>query len=138
MVRALWQVSSESLVPDFQQPPYDLGAFREIVHHRTRNRGQSFEASFTKTISQRGASNPRKPPHEVATFTVTFEPRDGFPYPTMRKLTSGNKVLEAGEEDIRLAASGREARIPQRSEKRAWIGLNQRLQSYQDSVRKPA
>ena len=132
MVRALWQVSSESLVPDFQQPPYDLGAFREIVHHRTRNRGQSFEASFTKTISQRGASNPRKPPHEVATFTVTFEPRDGFPYPTMRKLTSGNKVLEAGEEDIRLAASGREARIPEGSEKRAWIGLNQRLQSYQD------
>ena len=85
MVRALWQVSSESLVPDFQQPPYDLGAFREIVHHRTRNRGQSFEASFTKTISQRGASNPRKPPHEVATFTVTFEPRDGFPYPTIRQ-----------------------------------------------------
>ena len=50
----------------------------------------------------------------------------------MRKLTSGNKVLEAGEEDIRLAASGREARIPEGSEKRAWIGLNQRLQSYQD------
>ena len=85
MVRALWQVSSESLVPDFQQPPYDLGAFREIVHHRTRNRGQSFEASVTKTIFQRGASNPRKPPHEVATFTVTFEPRDGFPYPTIRQ-----------------------------------------------------
>ncbi len=114
MVRALWQVSSESLVPDFQQPPYDLGAFREIVHHRARNRGQSFEASFTRTIPQRGPSNTRRPPSESATFTVTFEPRDGFPYPTKRRLTSGDKVLEAAEDDIRLVVSGREARIPQR------------------------
>ncbi|MCE2463043.1 MAG: AAA family ATPase [Dehalococcoidia bacterium] len=114
MVRALWQVSSESLVPDFQQPPYDLGAFREIVHHTARNRGQSFEASFTRTIPQRRPSNIQRPPSELATFTVTFEPRDGFPYPTRRRLTSGNKVLEAGEDDIRLVVSGREARIPQR------------------------
>ena len=114
MVRALWQVSSEFLVPDFQQPPYDLGAFREIVHHRSRNRGQSFEASFTRTIPQRRPSNIRRPPSELATFTVTFEPRDGFPYPTKRRLTSGNKILEVGEEDIRLVVAGREARIPQR------------------------
>ena len=114
MVRALWQVSYESLVPDFQQPPYDLGAFREIVHHRARNRSQSFEASFTKAIPQRRASNIRRTSSEFATLTVTFEPKDGFPYPTKRRLTSGNKVLEVGEEDIRVVVSGREARIPQR------------------------
>ena len=114
MVRALWQVSSESVVPDFQQPPYDLGAFREIVHHRAKNHGQSFEASFTRTIRPRRPSNARRLPPELATFTATFEPRDGFPYPTKRRLTSGNKVLEVGENDISLAAAGREARILQR------------------------
>ena len=114
MVRALWQVSSESLVPDFQQPPYDLGAFREIVHHRARKHGQSFEASFTRTISRRGPNSTRRPSSELATFTVIFEPRDGFPYPTKRTLTSGHEVLEAGENDIRFVVSGREARIPQR------------------------
>ena len=114
MVRALWQVSSESMIPDFQQPPYDLGAFQEIVHHRTRSSGQSFEASFKRTISQGRNSSTRRHPRELATFAVTFEPRDGFPYPTVRRLASENKVLEVGEEDICLVVSGREARIPQR------------------------
>ena len=114
MVRALWQVSSESVVPDFQQPPYDLGAFREIVHHRGRNHGQSFEAGFRSTIRQRHTSGTRRQSREVATFNVTFEPRDGFPYPTVRRLTGENKALEVGEKEIRLVVSGREAHIPQR------------------------
>ena len=114
MVRALWQVSFDSMVPDFQQPPYDLGAFQDIVHHRTRNSAQSFEASFKRNISQRRTNSSRRHPPELATFAVTFEPRDGFPYPTVRRLTSENKVLEAGEEDVRIVVSGREARMPQR------------------------
>ena len=117
MVRALWQVSYESIVPDFQQPPYDLGAFNEIAHNRSRNRAPSFEASFTRTVAARGTKAPRQSSPESGThttFKVTFEPRDGFPYPTVRRLTSKDIVLEASENQTRLVVSGREVRLPQR------------------------
>ena len=114
MVRALWQVGFESIVPDFQEPPYDLGAFREIVYSRSRNRAQSFEASFDKLINTRRAREQRRPTGQSTAFAVTFEPRDGFPYPTKRRLTSGNKLIEVREKDIRLSVSGREACIPRR------------------------
>ena len=48
MVRALWQVAMESRVPDFQEPPYDLGTFGEIAYNRSRSGAQSFEAGFER------------------------------------------------------------------------------------------
>lgn len=112
MVRALWQVGFEGMVPDFQQAPYDLGAFQEMVHNRSRNRSQYIEASFRKTIPERRPSSPRRIPRDSVTFTVAFQPRDGFPFPIMRRLTSGDKLIEVGEDAVRLAVSGREQCIP--------------------------
>ena len=36
LVRALRKVAFESTVPDFREPPYDLGTFSEIAYNRVR------------------------------------------------------------------------------------------------------
>ena len=48
MVRALWDVAYQQRVPDFKEPPYDLGSFDEIAHYRGEDEGHadSFMASF--------------------------------------------------------------------------------------------
>ena len=116
MVRALWQVAFESVVPDFQEPPYDLGTFGEIAHNRSsRSRAKSFEASFETT--EMLSSNFGHQPSDVQSvvFSVTFEPSSGVPYPTMRRLIGGDRSLEIREKSIHLEVSGREAWItPQR------------------------
>ena len=48
LIRALWDVAFAERVPDFREPPYNLGSFRDIVHNRG-GRGkpaESFEAGF--------------------------------------------------------------------------------------------
>ena len=48
MIRALWDVCYREQVPDFKEPPYDLGSFDEIAHYRggAGGRADSFEAGF--------------------------------------------------------------------------------------------
>ena len=109
MVRALWQVAFESVVPDFQEPPYDLGTFGEIAYNRSsRSRAKFFEASFETVIKGQRRRGPRRPENETAIFSVTYESREGVPYPTSRKLTSGNRLIEVSESLFHVAVNDRE------------------------------
>ena len=49
LVRVLWDMAVSDSVPDFKEPPYDLGSFDEIAHHRggRGGRAEEFTAGFT-------------------------------------------------------------------------------------------
>ena len=49
LVRVLWDMAIRSRVPDFKEPPYDLGSFDDIAHHRggRGGRAEEFTAGFT-------------------------------------------------------------------------------------------
>ena len=111
MVRALREVAFESEVPDFQEPPYDLGTFSEIAHNRVRGGAKSFEAGFSSGTDVSGADLDRYF-YGSFTFSVIFEPRNGVPYPTTRRLSAGNKLLEVNQYLVRLAVSDRESSTP--------------------------
>ena len=77
-VRALWEVAYQSAEPDFRAPPYDLGAFADIVHNpgndsqkRKENGGRSFELGFSGI--QRDST---------VAFDATFESHAAAPYPS--------------------------------------------------------
>ena len=50
MVRALWDTAYRINIPNFKEPPYDLGSFDEIVYHGHRKEG-SKKASKQDLIS---------------------------------------------------------------------------------------
>lgn len=81
MVRALRDVAFANRTPDFQEPPYDLGSFGEVVYNDSRRsaRPDFFQASFKD-------GNPKYGDAPVE-FSATFEERDGFPYPTVWKFS---------------------------------------------------
>ena len=84
MIRALRNAAFGNGIPDFREPPYDLGAFGEVVYNDGRQPEQPafFGASFKDSDSDYGDS-----PVE---FSVKFEERDGFPYPIRRKFSQGD------------------------------------------------
>ena len=115
LVRALREVAFDSWVPDFQDPPYDLGTFSEIANNGGRNRGTFFDASF-KTKSSIRQTPSRRRPIEPTNFDVTFESRNGVPYPTKRRLSDSDRSFEVTQDNMRLSVSNRETTvsIPQR------------------------
>ena len=60
MVRALWEVAYQDAIPDFKAPPYDLGSFDEVVHHRGKRAGrtETFGAGFRATVERPRQSRP--------------------------------------------------------------------------------
>ena len=71
-IRAIWEFAYQSNEPDFRAPPYDLGAFSEIVHNPGK-RGAG-AASFDIGFSGTGRGTPLK-------LDVTFESLAAAPYP---------------------------------------------------------
>ena len=55
MVRALWELAFHDQIPDFKDPPYDLGSFDEIAHHRGA-RGSRAEEIFAAFKTRRRTS----------------------------------------------------------------------------------
>jgi predicted ATPase len=105
MIRALWQVAFDSKVPDFQEPPYDMGTFSEIAHNRGRGSAASFGASFERSINNvRGR---RARPGDSVTFEVTFGRKDGVPYPTTRRLYDSQQSIEVAEDHVHARVSER-------------------------------
>ena len=72
-VRAVWDAAHCIGEPDFRQPPYDLGAFPEIVYSRggRANGADSFSLGFKEL----------DPWDRLLDFEVTFESRDAAPAP---------------------------------------------------------
>ena len=49
LIRALWDMAYASRVPDFKEPPWDLGSYDEVAHHRGARGGRAdtIVAGFT-------------------------------------------------------------------------------------------
>ena len=60
VIRALWDTVHKQQVPDFKEPPYDLGSFPELVHSRSSrgNSAKSFAAGFAAAVGPPSAAYP--------------------------------------------------------------------------------
>ena len=98
LIRALWDVSIDDRIPDFKEPPYDLGSFNEIAHHRGArgSRAESFEGRF-ELEGPRQARRSTVPPIE---FNTTFGEQWSAPIPVRRGLVcDGYRVTQYLSED---------------------------------------
>ena len=88
ILRALWEVAVTEVVPDFRRPPYDLGAFSEIVYNDSSRTGQpdTFYAGFRDS----GSTNS----NEVVSFRFTFEDVDGVTFPVSRYVSVDDASFE--------------------------------------------
>ena len=122
-VQAVWDAAHGSGDPDFRKPPYDLGAFPEIVHGRgghgsrtehylalrpdeesdtTRNRkggrgnyANSFAIGFKELApGDRLIDKKPMPGDRLIDFEVTFESRDAAPAPATTVWRHGKVSVE--------------------------------------------
>ena len=84
LIRALWDVSIGDKMPDFKEPPYDLGSFNEIAHHRGSrgSRAEFFEASFKIARTPKGRRSTAPP----IQFNTIFGEQWAAPIPVRRGL----------------------------------------------------
>ena len=80
-VCAVWDAAHGSGDPDFRKPPFDLGAFPEIVH----SRGGRGKASKSFAIGFREST----PEARLLDFEATFESCDAAPTPTTASWRAG-------------------------------------------------
>ena len=93
LLRSLWDVAYGLRVPDFKEPPYDLGSFDEIAHHRGSRASQAdtFEAGFyARPWQEDGEAMGDEPYH----LEVTFEKRVTVPVPVRRRCTLGDTWID--------------------------------------------
>ncbi len=88
LLRALWQVAFQDRIPDFRQPPYDLGSFEDVVHYRGANnaRPTRFEAGFEYA--------PSRKTKDRVNYSVIFDDRDGYPFPSPCTFSQGKALVE--------------------------------------------
>ena len=104
--QAVWDAAHGSGEPDFRKPPYDLGAFPEIVHRRggRANGAASFAIGFKgRALGDR-----------VLEFEATFESRDAAPAPATIAWRHGAVSVE------HRCAKGEPARIVFESPSGSW------------------
>ena len=96
-VQAVWDAAHGSGEPDFREPPYDLGAFPEIVHRRggRANDADTFSLGFKEL----------DPRDRLRDFEVIFESRDAAPAPVTIAWRRGQMSVE------RRGAKGEPPRI---------------------------
>lgn len=87
LIRALWDTAFTDLAPDFQEPPYNLGSFRDIVHSRggRSKPAKSFAAGFADSAAGK----------DPFSFHTTFEERAANPFPVIRRLDGAGGWIEA-------------------------------------------
>ncbi len=93
LLRALWQVAFQDSVPDFRQPPYDLGTFEDIVHFHAAKDGRqdSVDAGFECTA-------PLHDDRRMSYYAI-FEESEGYPFPSIRKFSNESTWLEVTQRD---------------------------------------
>ena len=111
ILRALWEVAVNEVVPDFRREPYDLGAFSEIVYNDSSRGDQpdSFQAGFRDSVPENS--------NEVVSFHVTFEDVDGIIFPVSRYVSVSETSFEV------VARPEQIARIRLGIENRGWDGI---------------
>lgn len=87
MLRALYDAALAEQVPDFKEPPYDMGSFDEVAHFRggKAGRARSFEGSFKRKLPKR-----RSPPRlESIDHWIKFAKSRSIPLPAERWIDYG-------------------------------------------------
>lgn len=95
LLRALWDVAYDSVVPDFKEEPYDLGSFEDIAYRRGKGRGEPHPAEFRAGFHQERIE-------EIwpeFSFSAAFEKRDTAPFPARREISNGDASLKIIEEN---------------------------------------
>ena len=87
LIRALWDVAFAEATPNFQEPPYNLGSFGDIVH----NRGGRSKPVKTFTAGFEDAAAGK----DTFSFYTEFEERAANPFPVVRRIDGGEAWLEA-------------------------------------------
>ena len=104
MVRALWELAFHDQIPDFKDPPYDLGSFDEIAHHRGArgSRAEEIFAAFKirRRTSSRKGTEPR--PSRTVEYRATFRKRGTAPFPVDLRLSGGQAWVQYQFRDRRL------------------------------------
>ncbi len=92
LIRAALEVSYGEIVPSFQDYPFDLGSFGDIVHNRENgvNGDRRFGASFVVPNESDGSES-----NGFANFEVLFDEREGAPFPTYRRFAIGSTTIDA-------------------------------------------
>lgn len=90
MIRALWDFGYDQQVPNFQEKPFELGSFDEIVHNRGRGagRGESFEAGF-----EFSSKDSEEDPKDIFLFKSVFRKNGTEPIPIMRYLSNDDSSV---------------------------------------------
>ena len=88
ILRALWEVAVNEVVPDFRREPYDLGAFSEIVYNDSSRGKQpdSFQAGFVDSGLEGSG--------DVVSFRFTFKDVDGVTFPISRYVSVDDSWFE--------------------------------------------
>lgn len=90
LIRALWDLSCAKQLPNFKEPPYDLGSFDDIVHRRGgRTAGEDTFAAGCR-FSDSGCS-----------FDALFAKRNTAPFPVRRRLSCGDNWVQDRLDDDR-------------------------------------
>lgn len=101
LVRALLEAGYDARTPNFREPPYDLGTFRDIAHNRGArgSRAKEFSASFAAKPhgAEFSGSGHR--------FQVTFAEEASFASPSFREYSSGETVFRETAVECFLATS---------------------------------
>lgn len=91
LLRALWDAAAGNRVPDFKEPPYDLGSFEEIAHYRGGRSGRA--ETFAAEIDV-GEYH----------FAVTFGKQGTAPAPIRKLLKRGDRWIEQHWTQDRLSS----------------------------------
>ena len=98
MIRALWDVAYGERVPDFKEPPYDLGSFEEIVHHSHvgERENDDFEAAFELASGTPNRETGVSASSNIDRYKVevTFGHQWGAPVPKRRRISQGEYWVE--------------------------------------------
>ncbi len=114
MVRALYDVAFKGRIPNFKQPPYDLGSFDDIAHNPDEGSIAShFRAGFETTLKRDALKG--------VAFETRFEKEGSAPIPTGWTLSHNSKKVEwkyNGKHSFIFAISDLRKKIPASSLKR--------------------
>ena len=102
LIRALWDVAYSETAPSFQEYPFDLGSFNDIVHNH--GSGEDVPRHFSASFAAPNGSNGHEP-DSTPTFEVQFDERDGAPFPTHRRFANGKTWIAAPSEPARWSTN---------------------------------
>ena len=96
LIRALSDLAYDFRVPDFKEPPYDLGSFNDIVHSARCDQSppNHFDAALSK-VKKTEISD------EKIGFAFKFSKRDSAPFPTRRRYARGATFIEESSDGDR-------------------------------------